>query len=154
VIAVTLPLGPRGPAMARRLVVAVLGDAGCPLELIDRAVLACSELVTNALLHGHGPPRLRLSARPDRATVSVYDAAPALPEPRAVSEAPVMDPHGRGLVIVGDQADRWGAEPEGKGKWVWAEFWVARRRQMVRDAAHFTPAANPVVAWLAAGTAR
>lgn len=147
-IAVTIPLGPRGPAMARRLVASTLGDAGCPRELIDRAVLACSELVTNALLHGQGPPRLRLSARPDRATLSVYDAAPGLPGARARPDRPNHDPHGRGLVIVGDQADRWGAQREGNGKWVWAEFRVPRRRQVVRSAACSTPAARPVVARL------
>jgi anti-sigma regulatory factor (Ser/Thr protein kinase) len=117
--------------MARRLVAATLGDAGCPRELIDRVVLACSELVTNAVLHGHGPPRLRLSARSDAARLSVYDAGPPLPASRPAPEVPVDDPHGRGLVIVGDQADRWGAEPEGNGKWVWAEFRAARRRRVV-----------------------
>jgi anti-sigma regulatory factor (Ser/Thr protein kinase) len=133
--------------MARRLVAATLGDAGCPRELIDRAVLACSELVTNALLHGHGPPRLRLSARADRARVSVYDAAPGLPVPDAQPGTPNRDPHGRGLAIVDDQADSWGSVPEGNGKWVWAEFLAGRGRRVVRSACA-TSAARPVVARL------
>jgi anti-sigma regulatory factor (Ser/Thr protein kinase) len=124
------------------------------MELIDRAVLACSELVTNALLHGHGPPRLRLSAGSDRARLSVYDAAPGLPVPNARPGMPSRDPHGRGLAIVGDQADSWGAEPEGGGKWVWAEFRVGRRRRVVRSAACATPASHPVVARLDRRTPR
>ncbi len=145
-LAVTLPEGPNGAATARRLLAAALGDAGCPPELIDRVVLVGSELVTNALLHGHGAPRMRLSARSDRATLSVYDGSPRRPEPRDRHETPIRDPHGRGLLIVGSQADRWGTEPEGEGKRVWAEFRAVRQRRAVRSAARGTPAARPVVA--------
>jgi anti-sigma regulatory factor (Ser/Thr protein kinase) len=140
VIAVTLTDGLSAPTTARRLVAATLGDAGCPPELIDRAVLVGSELVTNAVLHGHGAPRMRLSARADRARLSVYDSGPGVPRSAASPEAPTHDRSGRGLMIVGDQADRWGVKPEQRGKWVWAEFRVAGRPRIARAVARATTA--------------
>ena len=145
-IAVTLTDGLSAPTTARRLVAAALGDAGCPPELIDRAVLVGSELVTNAVLHGHGAPRLRLSARANRARLSVYDAGPGVPAPKATPEQPTYGRTGRGLMIVGDQADGWGVRPEKRGKWVWAEFRVARSRRIVRGVVQATLACTQAAA--------
>ena len=59
-------------------------DGDDPLErqrvedLIDRAVLVASELVTSAVVHAEGPLRLRLQWRQDRLHVAVYDRLPRL----------------------------------------------------------------------------
>lgn len=137
-IAVTLPDGPQGAAAARRLLSAVLGKAGCAGELVDRVVLVGSELVTNALVHGAGPPKLRLSVLPDSARIEVYDNAPALPS-RSRQDGTL--PSGRGMLIVEQSANSWGTEPAESGKWVWAEFSAVERREPP-DLAHSAPAAR------------
>lgn len=40
-------------------------------DLVDRAVLVASELVTNAVLHTRGPLRLRLALRGERLQLAV-----------------------------------------------------------------------------------
>jgi anti-sigma regulatory factor (Ser/Thr protein kinase) len=138
VIAATLPAGPQGARAARRLLTAALGQAGCAQELIDRVVLVGSELVTNAVLHGTGAPKLRLSVVPDGARLEIYDNAPGMPRQRERDDTMTS---GRGMLIVRRSADRWGTEPEGPGKWVWAEF-SAVERVDPPDAAHGAPAAR------------
>ena len=140
-IAVTLCDGLAAPTKARRLVAAAMADAGCPEELIERAVLVGSELVTNAVMHGTGAPRLQLTVRPDRARLAVYDSGSGTPEVSADPDQPTFDVHGRGMMIVGRQADRWGVDLRDHGKWVWAEFRVARRRRRSDAAAPDVPAA-------------
>ncbi|MFJ9951404.1 ATP-binding protein [Kitasatospora sp. NPDC091207] len=84
--------------------------------------LILSELVTNALLHGDGPPTVVLELRCGRLYIAVSDA----------SAAPVVRPapddsrtSGRGLDLVGALADEWGVKPIGPyGKAVWATITV------------------------------
>jgi anti-sigma regulatory factor (Ser/Thr protein kinase) len=147
VISVTLPDGPHGASTARRLLAAALGDAGSPPELIDRVVLVGSELVTNAVLHGYGPPRLRLALKGGCARLSVYDGSPGLPAPR-VSPEGLTAQSGRGLAIVAHIADRWGTDRDGEGKWVWAEFRPVRERRQARKASGNPPAQRQTLARL------
>ncbi|WP_406200748.1 ATP-binding protein [Kitasatospora sp. NBC_01560] len=84
----------------------------------DAPCLILSELVTNALLHGDGPPTVVLELRCGRLYIAVSDA----------SCAPVVRPapdgartSGRGLDLVDALADEWGMEFIGSyGKAVWA----------------------------------
>jgi hypothetical protein len=119
-------------AVARRVLSAALRGAGCAQELVDRVVLVGSELVTNAVVHGSGAPTLRLSAFPEGARIEVYDDAPALPAQPARDDTL---PSGRGMLIVERSASSWGTEPEGTGKWVWAEFSRPVRRPASQAAA-------------------
>jgi anti-sigma regulatory factor (Ser/Thr protein kinase) len=102
---------------ARRLVSDHLETWGLR-DLDQVTILLVSELVTNALLHGHPP--LRLVAR-DILTgvrIEVHDNNP--------EGAPQKRPDGglqsgRGLQLVDSLATRWGWMESGSGKCVWFE---------------------------------
>jgi anti-sigma regulatory factor (Ser/Thr protein kinase) len=145
VIAVTLPEGPHGARAARRLLTTALRETGCADELIDRVVLVGSELVTNAVVHGGGSPKLRLSVLPDGARLEVHDNGAGLPEQPEQDDTMTS---GRGMLIVERSADSWGTEPDESGKWVWAEFSAVQRIDPP-DSPYAAPAArHPVGARL------
>jgi hypothetical protein len=90
----------------------------------DDVVLVVSELVANALVHGHGSPvlRLRATAEPDGQApagvrVEVADDSRVLPEPRGPGAG-----GGWGLKLVERLAAGWGAVHRGRGKVVWCEL--------------------------------
>ncbi|WP_407555257.1 ATP-binding protein [Streptomyces sp. Pv4-95] len=49
---------------------------------VEAAALVVSELVTNAIRHGHGPGTLTLTAHPDGLDITVTDPNPELPHAR------------------------------------------------------------------------
>ncbi|WP_243866319.1 ATP-binding protein [Actinophytocola oryzae] len=86
-------------------------------EHVEDAVLVVSELVTNALLHGHGTPLVRLLGSGDRIRVEICDDSPLLPI------APRVTPSGGlGLRVVEQLSSAWGASRRGRGKVVWCEL--------------------------------
>ena len=109
---------PRAVPRARRFVMAELD--GEPAGVLHDAELVAAELVTNALLHGAVPVRLRLERGSDRIRIEVEDNGHELPI-RLSSGGEAMS--GRGLGLVAALASRWGvlAGPRG-GKVVWAEL--------------------------------
>jgi hypothetical protein len=114
----TLPPDAASAGEARRL----LRDAlsGEPDDSVDAAQVAVSEIVTNALVHAGTPMRLRvLLGRPSGLRVELGDGSPHLPHRRDYS---AVASTGRGLHVVGEVADRWGAYPSGDGKVVWFEI--------------------------------
>lgn len=119
-----LPGDPTSVARGRSMVTAALGQPQAHLSpaMVDDAVLATSELVTNAIAAAHTRICLSVELLDDLARVSVYDDGPGNPVARPSS---TDRPHGRGLSIVEIVAARWGVSPEPPGKWVWAEFPVA-----------------------------
>ncbi|WP_316529521.1 ATP-binding protein [Kitasatospora brasiliensis] len=120
-----LPLAglPKPVARARAFTTEAVGDWYPPHAAMD-VVLLVAELVANAMLHGDGPLELVLDATARRLRVEVSDRSPALPALRLPHE-PAL-PGGHGLFIVQRTADRWGAEPHGQGKTIWAEFDTGR----------------------------
>ncbi|MFL6177637.1 MAG: ATP-binding protein [Ornithinibacter sp.] len=105
---------------ARRQVNALLSTL--PPEQLDDAILATSEVVTNAVLHGEGPVRVRAWTGPHGVRVEVGDAGGGTLRPgTAVGND---EDAGRGLFIVGAITTRWGALPAvpGPGKTVWFEI--------------------------------
>lgn len=82
----------------------------------DDFVLVVSELVTNALLHGHGTPAVRLNDLGDRIRVEVCDESPLLPVSHRVTPT-----SGLGLRVVEQISSAWGASRRGRGKVVWCE---------------------------------
>jgi anti-sigma regulatory factor (Ser/Thr protein kinase) len=105
---------------ARQLLITAL-DAWGLGRLADDGALVITELVTNAVQHS-GRNSLRVSVtrpEPRRVRVAVSDKSPSVPSPRAPSDD---EEAGRGLLIVGVVADRWGTDVRRWGKVVWAEL--------------------------------
>ncbi len=86
----------------------------------DDIVLVVSELVTNALLHGHGTPVVRLLEEADRIRIEVSDDSPLLPVSHRVTPT-----SGLGLRVVEQVSSAWGASRRGRGKVVWCELQTA-----------------------------
>jgi len=97
-------------------------DIGRP-DLIECAEMAVSEVVTNALLHGESPIRVRVRGTLEHPRVEVTDAShepPVLPgsEPLTDDDDFLLT-FGRGLDIVARCSSAWGAEIEDDGKVDW-----------------------------------
>jgi anti-anti-sigma regulatory factor len=122
---VELPAASGSPASARRFVTDTL-DAWDVADSADDACLIVSELVENAILHGHSSARLRLELRRGLLTIAVRDTS-ALPPARL--EPGAAPSGGRGVYLVDAMAKTWGTAPTWDGgKVVWAVLAVARRR--------------------------
>lgn len=113
---------PRSVTLARRRTHRLVTEWGHP-ELAADAALLVSELGGNAVLHGALRDRLfrvELTLHSGVLRVSVSDPkGESLPSPRVPSDD---DMFGRGLLIVGEVADRWGGSALGVGKAVWCEL--------------------------------
>jgi PAS domain S-box-containing protein len=116
----TLPPELASVGQARRLVREHLATAERP-EWIDAAELACSELVTNAILHAHTDVLLTLVTSSDHLRVEVRDRNPTLPVQRNYSAQATT---GRGMTLVAAMTDEHGVDDAGpSGKTV---FFVIR----------------------------
>jgi hypothetical protein len=81
--------------------------------------LLASELASNAVLHARTPFSVTVDIGAQRVRIEVDDGNPELPVRANPSAATVT---GRGILMVSELADRWGAESVGSGKSVWFEF--------------------------------
>jgi anti-sigma regulatory factor (Ser/Thr protein kinase) len=87
-------------------------------DLVERAELLTSEVVTNAILHAHNPVRLVVEVQSSSVVVEVEEAS-------AQTQVVVEDPevaeadHGRGMVLVDALSDRWGWWKADGRKVVW-----------------------------------
>jgi serine phosphatase RsbU (regulator of sigma subunit) len=84
--------------------------------------LIVSELVTNALRYGRPPVQLRLIHDSQTLICEVFDSSSTAPHMR---RARIFDEGGRGLLLVGQLAQRWGTRHLPTGKTVWAEQFLA-----------------------------
>ncbi|MEU3604057.1 ATP-binding protein [Streptomyces sp. NPDC035033] len=115
---------PRGARLARLLAMEWLRPrTDVPYAVTEAAEQIVAELTTNAATHGRVAGRdfrLALAALPGVLRIEVTDTrGDALPEQH----------EGRGLLLVGALADRWGVEPgPTPRKTVWAELDHARYR--------------------------
>jgi PAS domain S-box-containing protein len=80
--------------------------------------LTVSELVTNAIRYGRPPIQLRLIHEDSTLICEVFDSSSTAPHMR---RARTFDEGGRGLLLVGQLARRWGTRHAPTGKTVWAE---------------------------------
>ncbi|SER97546.1 Anti-sigma regulatory factor (Ser/Thr protein kinase) [Actinokineospora terrae] len=118
-LATRLPPASTSAGEARDFVSAALRSWSVAEDLVSDVVLATSELVTNAIEHSAGEIRVELSLTGGRVLLRVGDDADTLP----VRKAPdLLSERSRGLTIVIALSESWGHEPDGTGKWVWAEF--------------------------------
>ncbi|MGP3924514.1 ATP-binding protein [Streptomyces sp. 8N616] len=112
---------PRTVGLARAQLREALAGWGL-IEIEDAALVAVSELVTNAVQHARVSSGREIETRylreGDGVRIEVHDAADMWPE----KQAPDADAeHGRGLALVAALANRWGvSERVGVGKSVWA----------------------------------
>jgi len=101
---------------ARRVVVSELQN-DCSEDVVDRARVLVSELVTNALVHGQGTVFLCIVRGRRRVRAEVGDDGPPL------SGLVADEGGGFGARLLEKLADAWGIEStRGDGKKVWFEI--------------------------------
>ena len=86
---------------------------------IEAAVLAVSEIVTNAFVHTGTDVTVLVWSNPKGTRVEVEDSGAHLPVRRRYADTAGT---GRGLQLVEGLTDRWGTERRGGGKAVWFEI--------------------------------
>ncbi len=106
------------PGQARRFVMAALHADGVG-DLADDAALVVTELAANAVVHARSDFTVTVTTGTETVRISVRDAVPppASEDGCALPAAPL---HGLGAVAA--LARRWGTDPAGSGKDVWAEL--------------------------------
>jgi hypothetical protein len=119
----TLASSPRAAADARRWVGEICRRLERP-DLIECAELGVSELVANAILHASAPYKVRVRGTASHPRIEVVDGSTRPPEPPNHVDTDELDlllTFGRGLSMVAQCAQAWGATIESDGKIVWFE---------------------------------
>ncbi len=112
----TLAPDPSSAGLARRFLAEVLEESGWQ-RWSDTAELACTELVTNALLHARTEVRLSVGVIDDELLVQVADGSQAMPVQRSYDSYATT---GRGMALVAALTTEHGirdAGPAGKTAW-------------------------------------
>jgi anti-sigma regulatory factor (Ser/Thr protein kinase) len=117
---ISLPPDASAPSKARELLLRVMADQ-TGSEQRRGAVLALSEIVTNAVLYGAtdetDPISLLIDRTEDVVTIRVIQPRP-VPEHLSIADVPDGWPTGGyGLRIVDRVADRWGVQSEPPSVW-------------------------------------
>lgn len=111
-----IPADPAQVARTRTLVTSQLQAWGIPAASFTTELVA-SELVTNAIRYGSPPIQLRL-IRDTTLICEVSDASTTAPHMRRAAN---FDEGGRGLMLVAQLTQRWGARYHTGGKTIWCE---------------------------------
>ncbi len=112
----TLPDDPVSAGAARRLLRTIAEEVG-GAGWLDAAELACTEVITNVVLHAHTPIELTVECDANGVLVEVRDFNPVLPVQRQYDEAATT---GRGLALVAAMTSDHGIRDVGPdGKTVW-----------------------------------
>jgi anti-sigma regulatory factor (Ser/Thr protein kinase) len=114
---IELPRSEDAPGLARSAL-AEWCDDELDADELDKARLLTSELVTNAVVHGHGEIVLRAELDDHRVLVEVIDGGGGFEHRARLRD--MEDLGGRGLAIVDKEASRWGIH-EGTNH-VWFEL--------------------------------
>ncbi|MDT4996179.1 MAG: hypothetical protein QOD45_247 [Pseudonocardiales bacterium] len=120
-IQLELPPSRESPALARTAVADGCQRWGLTAEMTETALLATSELVTNAVLHAGTPLVLVAEYDQHDLTIAVGDGDDSFPEKRAPSED---REDGRGVAIVEQLGATWGIQRTILGKTVWVSIAV------------------------------
>jgi anti-sigma regulatory factor (Ser/Thr protein kinase) len=116
----TFPGDPRDVSEARHRVGLTISSWGLQ-PLCDDLSLLVSEVVTNAIRHGHGPVTLQIQRRPTGVRVEVSDLSTETITLQATLAAHHQE-YGRGLGIVDHLASAWGTTDTWAGTTVWFEL--------------------------------
>lgn len=103
----------------RRWLRGVLAANGKDDDLADTAVLLVSELVGNVVQHTDGAVLEVTVDCDDVVRAAVHDGEPSMPQLRRTA---ALETCGRGLSIVHELSNRWGATLCRAGKYVWFEL--------------------------------
>jgi len=95
-------------------------------DLLPVTELLVSELVTNAIRYAQGEIRLHVILEPESLVCEVHDSSPALPR---VLQVDKDAENGRGLHVVSQLAQHWGARRTHNGKVVWCSQPVPEEMQ-------------------------
>lgn len=123
---VNLPPDVTAPGRARA-VAAKFCEENSLWDVMDSVMLVTSELVSNAVRHGHSAPGFRLALRGHYLYVSVRDHStrpPVICDLDLLNASP-PPPSGRGLYLVDVHTSAWGSLPMNHQKTVWAAIRVA-----------------------------
>lgn len=114
-LSLSLSASPEAPGLARLEV----REACASLSVATResAVLAVSELVTNAVVHAKPPIALTVELIGDTVKLTVVDGGPG--RPRLRRRRPPQVNHSRGLQIVDALSAAWGGDLRSEYKSVW-----------------------------------
>ncbi|MFI8828239.1 SpoIIE family protein phosphatase [Streptomyces sp. NPDC053431] len=111
-----VPFDPSEVGAVRALAAERLEEWGLE-ELAFTTELILSELITNAIRYGAAPVRVRL-LRDRTLTCEVWDGSSTAPHLRYAAST---DEGGRGLFLVAQLSEHWGARYTPEGKVIWAE---------------------------------
>lgn len=115
----TVPRAPESSGRLRSLLWTTFACWDADGDQLDDAALVLSELVGNAVRHAEGDTlQVRLRRTGHVLRIAVLDRSCAAPVPRTAS---YEDESGRGMLIIEALSSRWGWEPRGAGKVVWAD---------------------------------
>ncbi|MFG2358594.1 ATP-binding protein [Streptomyces sp. NPDC048521] len=107
--------------VARQIVREACAEWGKDQDAVETSTLLISEIVTNAVRHGHSHSVRVIAERPcpDRLRVAVVDKSRRMPELHIAGQDAIG---GRGLLLVDALSGRWGTDLLPWGKRVWAEI--------------------------------
>jgi serine phosphatase RsbU (regulator of sigma subunit)/anti-sigma regulatory factor (Ser/Thr protein kinase) len=116
-----LPADPTAPGQARRFVVEVLKGWSVHEDVVDRAELCVSELVTNAVIHSGTEPTVTIQNDGACLLLMVQDQG-SHHRVRPVEGAGADVVSGRGLALVQAVSSAWNVEQSTDGTLVWCEL--------------------------------
>jgi serine phosphatase RsbU (regulator of sigma subunit)/anti-sigma regulatory factor (Ser/Thr protein kinase) len=117
----TFPAEPAAAGQARRFVVEVLAQWSVDGEVLERAELCASELITNAVIHSGTEPTVTLQHDDACLLLMVQDRG-SVGRVRPVETAAADEVSGRGLSLVRALASAWNVEQSTEGTLVWCEL--------------------------------
>ena len=101
-------------AQIRRFTAAFMRLWAVPVALTEDVLVVVSELVTNAIEHGHGAVGLRVRCYDGELLIEVTDDNPSPAQLRAAGDD---DACGRGLFLVAALSRDWGVGDDGRTTW-------------------------------------
>lgn len=116
-VSLVLPPDPSSVPLGRQATAAHLSEL--PSDLVEDACLIATELLGNAVRHGHGAVTLTLTADDAGVLMTVASDADLDPAPRSAGPDA---PSGRGLAIVDALAADWGWHRDREAVTVWARI--------------------------------